>query len=72
MAVDDSWMIAFLDDLSEIARQRGLAELAHDLDKLIARHASDLGERKEELRPCASGETGSASVLPFRRPRHDG
>lgn len=72
MAVDDSWMIAFLDDLGEIARQRGLNELARDLDWLIARHSGLLDDPDEGLRPCASGETGGAPILPFRRPGRDG
>lgn len=70
--VDDSWMLAFLDDLGEIARQRGLNELARDLDRLIARHSGLAAEQRRELRPCASGERGSAPILPFRQPDRDG
>ena len=56
MKKDSSWILAFIEDLRDVARDRDLPELAGDLEAVLTRH--------RPLLKAASAPTGKVSPAP--------
>ena len=54
MIKDSSWILAFIEDLRDVARERDLADLATDLETVLERHRPRLAAASL---PLATPET---------------
>lgn len=48
---ETSWIVPFLGDLREYARDNGLDDFARDIEKLIATYGPVLGNRERQASP---------------------
>ena len=59
MIKDSSWILAFIEDLRDVAAERSLAELSADLDAILERH------RPKLARASVPQETKPGKVVPI-------